>query len=337
MASKSSPKHSDNKKKKNIEEQVYVYAHEKILNWILENLKMIGIVAGVILLIVIIGLSWRAYRTGMTEKALTLEGRAFTLHQEVQAELASTDQQGDSETPPDPEKAYQEVIDLYQEILDQYPGTRSAARAYYLLGSIAFQQGQYAEAQEYFTTYLDKYSEGALTVQAEESLGYIQEQQQNYQQALDTFKTLEAKAPESKKPSILLAIGRNYEALEQPEDAMDIYQQVIDSNTSFSLKNTAKERLDILRAAQKTPAVIAPQEEAAATPSEATPAAEPAEPAQDSEKAAEETPPAAPEQAAGEPSVSEENADDTGQQTETTEEPADQQTQEEESTGGTNQ
>jgi TolA-binding protein len=342
MASKFSPKHNENTRKhkgKNIEEQVYVYAHEKLLNWILDNLKIIGIVAGVILLIVIIGVSWRTYQKGMTAKALTLESKAFTLHQEAQAELASAGQQTDAETAPDPEKAYQEVTDLYQEILDQYPGTQSAARATYLLGSIAYQQGKYAEAQEYFSTYLQKYSEGALAVEAEESLGYIQEQQQNYQQAIDIFKALEAKVSESKKPAILLAIGRNYEALEQPDDAMTIYQQVVDSNTSFSLKNTAKERLDMLQAAQSAPAAItAPQEESAAAAPEETPIPEQspaAEPA--AEAPTQEAQPAEPEQATVEPPASEESTAQPEQQAETAEQPAEQDTQAEESTQETNQ
>ena len=145
MASKSSPKQNHNKKTlkgKNIEEQVYVYAHEKILNWILENLKMTGIVAGVILLIVIIGVSWRAYQTGMMEKALTLEGKAFSLHQEIQAELASANQQTDSETPTETENAYQNVIAVYQEIIDQYPGTQSAARGLLSPGEYRLRTGQ---------------------------------------------------------------------------------------------------------------------------------------------------------------------------------------------------
>lgn len=337
MASKSSPKQNHDKKKhtgKNIEEQVYEYAHEKILNWILKNLKMIGIVVGIIVLTAIIVLSWRAYQTGLTEKALALEGKAFALHQEVQTELADANQQADSETPSDAENAYQEVIPLYEEILDQYPGTQSAARAYFLLGSIAYQQARYDEAQAYFSTYLKKYSEGSLAIQAEESLGYIQEQQQNYQKALDIFNTLEAKVSESRKPAILLAMARNYEALEQPQDAISTYQRVIDSNTSFSLKNTARERLDILQAAQRTPAEItaAPQEQPAADASEEQPTTEqptPEEPVEES-PAQEAQPTASPQPAAEETPAAEESSGETGQQTETTEQPAEQETPQEE-------
>lgn len=273
MASKSSSKQDQNRKHytgKNLEEKVYLYAHEKLLNWIVANVKTIGIIVGVIVLIVIIGLSWRAYQKGVTEKALALEGKAFKLHQEVQTELASKTQAAASETPSEAQNPYQEVIALYQDIIDQYPGTPSAGRAQYLLGSIAYQRGNYDEAKTLFSAYLKTSSQGTLAIQAEESIGYIFEQQQDYQQAIDAFKRLEAKVSDTKKPAILLAIARNYEALGQTAEAITTYQSVVDSNTSFSLKNTAKERLDILQTAQRQPQVVAPSspQEPAATPSE---------------------------------------------------------------------
>ncbi len=272
MTSKSSSKQDQNKKHytgKNIEEKVYLYAHEKLFHWIGANVKTIGIVVGAILLIVIIGFSWRAYQKGITEKALALEGKAFQRHQEVQADLASKEQATASETPSDALDPYQEVIALYQDIIDQYPGTASAGRAQYLLGSIAYQRGNYDEAKTFFSDYLKTFSKGPLAMQAEESLAYVLEQQQDYQQALDTFKRLETRVSEARKPAILLAVARNYEALGQTESAIAAYQSIVDSNTSFSLKNTAKERLDLLQMAQREPRIIAtalPQEPAETSP-----------------------------------------------------------------------
>lgn len=344
MASKSSSKQDQNKKHytgKNLEEKVYLYAHEKLFNWIVANVKTIGIIVGVVVLIVIIGLSWRTYQKGVTEKALTLEGKAFQRHQEVQAELASKNQEIASETPSDAQNPYQEVIALYQEIIDQYSGTPSAGRAQYLLGSIAYQRGNYDEAKTFFSGYLKTFSEGPLAVQAEESIGYVLEQQQDYQQALDTFKRLESKVPDTRKPAILLAIARNYEALGQTEQAITTYQSVVDSNTSFSLKNTAKERLDILQTMQREPRVITPLSlpEPVATPSEQiTPEAvssesqSPESAATPSEQPATEATSPEPQPVTSDQPVSEEPSAEVQQQeeqpTETVETPAEPQAQE---------
>ena len=109
-------------------------------------------------------------------------------------------------------------------------------------------------------------------------------QQQKFQEALDAFKKLEGKASAGRQTEIQLAIARNYEALKDIENAKAIYQKIVDSNTAASLKNKAKDRLEILDAQQKvalgavtpapqeTPAAEATQ---AATPVEVTPTAEP--------------------------------------------------------------
>ncbi|GAK54816.1 TPR repeat protein [Candidatus Vecturithrix granuli] len=329
MASKSSSKHDQNKKHytgKNLEEKVYLYAHEKLFNWIVANVKTIGIIVGVVALIVIIGISWRAYQKGVTEKALTLEGKAFKLHQKIQTELASKNQETASETPSDAQNPYQEVIVLYQEIIDQYSGTPSAGRAQYLLGSIAYQRGNYDEAKMLFSAYLKAYAQGTLAVQAEESIGYIFEQQKDFQQALNTFKRLETRVSDTRKPAILLAIARNYEALGQTEQAITTYQSVVDSNTSFSLKNTAKERLDILQTAQRQPQIVAPAatQEPAVAPSE-QPASE-ASPVSQPEPQAQETQPATSNQSVSEePSAESQQPEE--QSAETTATPAEPQAQ----------
>jgi tetratricopeptide (TPR) repeat protein len=265
MAIKSSSKQTQNNDKHQHEDfkgQFLRYTHtEKVFQWISQNLKSLGIAVGAIILIIVIGMSWSAYKEGMAEKAVMLEGKAFKLHQEAASKTADASTEDSSEAA----NPYQEVIALYQEIRDQYPGTESAERALYILGSIEYELGNYDKAQEYFSTYIDKHSKGLLLSEAEESLGYIFEQQKAYQKAIDTFKSVETKVPTAKKSAILLAIARNYESLEKFDDAIATYQSIVDSNTSFSLKNTAKERLDILQAGLNTPVPEKSEEESPAT------------------------------------------------------------------------
>ena len=66
--------------------------------------------------------------------------------------------------------------------------------------------------------------------------------------------TLEKNASSAQKVELLLAIARNYEALEELEQAVATYQRIVDSSTSFSLKNKAIERLAILQTGQAEPA-----------------------------------------------------------------------------------
>ena len=261
MANKSSSKQEKTTRaqEKKFAEQLLKkpYIHQ-VMDWGIQHLKTIGIVAGVVVLLLVMVFSWLTYKKSMDGNASTLEGEAFKLHQEAQEATSSQSQSEDSaeEDSAEPQNPYQEASALYQKILDKYPGTKSAERALYLLGSIEFELGNYDQAQEYFSTYRSKYPKGILLTSAEDSLGYIFEQKQDYQQALDMFKGLESKVDTSKKIEILLAIARNYESLEQFDDAITTYQTIVDSDTSFSLKNKAKERLDFLQAQQKITSAI---------------------------------------------------------------------------------
>jgi len=194
-----------------------------------------------------------SYIKKVNERALALEADALKLFNEV-SESVKTDQSASAENEDDasdvtPSKSWQDVLAAYQQILDQYPRTKSAERALYLSGSLNYTLGNYEDAQNQFTAYVTKYEKGKLRYQSEESLGYIFEQQGEYQKALETFKRIEADAPTSRKSALLLAIGRNYENLGNVEQAIATYQGIVDSNTSANWKDIARERLDILSSA----------------------------------------------------------------------------------------
>lgn len=231
---------SSRRKSTDLQEQVQKSLSHIINDFILANLKFIGI--GVVIIIIIVAgiFGWNSYAKNLNEKALAIEAEAFTLFEEITATTTADEES---------EKSWEDVLALYQQILDEYPGTESAERAMFLSGSLYYTHEQYADAQKQFSAYLSKYPKGRLRNQAQENLGYVYEQQGDYQQALVTFKEAEADAPVTRKSVLLLAIGRNYESLEQTEQAIETYQSLLDSNTSSDWKEMARERLDILRPA----------------------------------------------------------------------------------------
>ena len=247
---------------------------ELVWEWIMVHLKLIGMVAGGLALLVIILVSVLNYQQTLNAKAITFEGKAIKLHTEAQEKLqtpASDTSKTDVSSPTNP---YQDAIAAYQELIENYSGTESGARALFVLGSIQYELKNYDQAKQYFSQYLTKYPKGQLALNAEESLGYVFEQQQAYQQALDAFKRLENTVPATRKVEILLATARNYEALKQTELAIAAYKQIVDADTSSSLKNQAKERLELLQPTEAAPVETAkPAAAAAASPQpETTPA-----------------------------------------------------------------
>jgi TolA-binding protein len=249
------------KKQKDLQEQVQKTFMHVVNDIIVAHMKLIGIVILVIILIVAGVMGWNSYAKKVNDRALALEAEALQLFNEVSQsadevsqsadEVSQSAASSDEETTEAdaPSKSWEDVLAAYQQVLDQYPKSKSAERVLYLSGSLNYTLGNYEDAQNQFTTYITKYENGTLRYQAEESLGYIFEQQGEYQKALDTFKRIEANVPASRKSALLLAIGRNYENLENVDQAITIYQGIVDSNTSADWKDMARERLEILQPA----------------------------------------------------------------------------------------
>lgn len=262
MSAHTSPK----KKNVDLQEQVQKSLSHIINDFILNNLKLIGIVVLVIIVIVVGILGWNSYAKTLNEKALALEAEAFKLFDEIAATTTSDEES---------KKSWEDVLALYQQILEEYPRTDSAERALFLSGSLYYTYEQYADAQKQFSAYLSKYPKGQLRNQAQENLGYVYEQQGDYQQALITFQEAESDAPATRKSALLLAIGRNYENLGQPGQALETYQSLLDSDTSSDWKDMARERMAILNPAPVAevvaPEIVAPEmvnEETTEEPSE---------------------------------------------------------------------
>jgi tetratricopeptide (TPR) repeat protein len=133
-----------------------------------------------------------------------------------------------------------------------------------MMGSIEYELGNYEKAWEHFSSYSQKYPKGPLSIEAEKSLGYILEQQGKHQDAIEKFKSLEDKISSTRKAEIQLAIARNYEVLQNVDEAVTTYQVIVDSNTTFSWKDKARERLAILRPEKVTPSAETPEETPAA-------------------------------------------------------------------------
>ena len=305
MADKFSPKNGKENEKKGVQQEdvaeklLHQPRVQQAMDWVMLNLRAIAIAAGALFALIVIIMSMVAYQRGVNQKAIALEGKAFTLHQEAQEKARSIQQSAEKADGAQPEDAYKEALTAYQDVIVSYGDTESGKRAVYMLGSIQLETGKYDEAKQSFESYLAKSPSGMLAVNAEEGLAYILEQQQKFQEALDAFKKLEGKASAGRQTEIQLAIARNYEALKDIENAKAIYQKIVDSNTAASLKNKAKDRLEILDAQQKvalgavTPAAEVTQAEQAATPVEAAPTAAPTQetPAAEATQAEQAAPP----------------------------------------------
>lgn len=260
------------KKDKHTQEHLQQTVIEIVHDFFLNNWKIIGLVVVLIVAVAAAWGGWKNYQKQRAEDALLLESEAMELYETVISAQTRADDAGEpaDEAETEDEPTYEDVLALYQQILDQHAGTNSAERALFFSGSLEYHQGHYDAARQHFETYITQYPRGELVAQAKESLAYVYEQQGEYQRALEQLQSIDhPNLSASKQSQIRLAIGRNYENLQQKEKAIETYQHILDSNTSGSWKNMARERLDILQPPTATaPEATADEAEAATTDTE---------------------------------------------------------------------
>lgn len=196
-------------------------------------------IAGAILLVLVLlaaFLGWWYYRAKLEEKALALEYQGMKAYREA----------GTSEEKANEE--YPKAVAIFDQILTQYPGTKSAERALFYKANAYYLAGSYEEAIREFSQYLEKYPQGEFFIASAKGVGYAYEQKGDYQKALEAYQRFQDKiSSASDRVEILLAIARCQEALGQTLEAIATYEKMESENLPPVWKRTVEERLKVLK------------------------------------------------------------------------------------------
>jgi len=146
-----------------------------------------------------------------------------------------------------------------------------SAQALYLEGEAAFQAKDYAKARDIFDRVRAQYPDTAFAPNAVEGLGYVEESEGKIEQAISDYKEVKEKWPASLAARRQdFNIGRCYEALQNPKEAVAAYKAQVEAFPGSSSEKDAQNALDRLK--KSNPELF--QEEAkAAAPAPAAPAA----------------------------------------------------------------
>jgi TolA-binding protein len=124
-----------------------------------------------------------------------------------------------------------------------------AGEAQYFLARIAFEQGDFAQAERQFRKYLDQHSVddmmdcAALSGLAAslESLGNLEEAAKTYEQASTEYPS------EPYSPQGLLEASRLYVKINQPNSAKKLYKTIIEKYPESGVTAVAKKELDQIK------------------------------------------------------------------------------------------
>ncbi|NOZ62491.1 MAG: tetratricopeptide repeat protein [Calditrichaeota bacterium] len=136
----------------------------------------------------------------------------------------------------------QEPIDILLNMVDNYSGTKSAAKGVFLLGKAYYEKGDYEKAQLYFQRYLDDYGDDPiLTGGAYSGLGASLEQQNKFLEAAQIYERGAKKiANDFLAPRLWMKAGRCYQRANEIAKARACYQTVIEKYAESNFKTDAE-------------------------------------------------------------------------------------------------
>lgn len=226
--------------------QATIGAAEATAHWTVEHKSTI-IVSLVVALVLVIGVGGTWYYLAQQDAKAQIELGQAVRTLETQIRPAGT-----PETPNFPSFASADergaaAKKQLQAIVDQYPHTRTADVARYMLGTTAIEVGDNAAAEKQLK---DVASNGNRDIGslAKLALASLYGNENRTKDALDLYKQLIDKPSDTvSKVTAQLQLAELYESSQQPGEAKKIYEQVMKENPKTEAEQMAQAKLQALK------------------------------------------------------------------------------------------
>ncbi|MCX8012203.1 MAG: tetratricopeptide repeat protein, partial [Desulfobacterota bacterium] len=140
-----------------------------LINFFQKNFLLI--VVGIVLILLAGGglFFWNIFNKRAEEKASNLFYQAYVSYKAAKTQS----------------KDWEEPMNLFAKITQDYPRTRAAGLSFFYLGNCQFNLKKFDEAIKSYNQFLSRFSaQPQLAILAYDSLGYCYEEEKNYQKAL---------------------------------------------------------------------------------------------------------------------------------------------------------
>lgn len=152
-----------------------------------------------------------------------------------------------------PAEAAQRAEKSLQEVIADYPRLSSVGQAAFLLGSLRYAGGRYAEARQSFELARTKAGSPSLAALAGLDIGYAWEAEKNYEAAEKAFQSVvsASKPKDFLYEEALIDVGRSQELGGKPAAAVETYQRLLKDLPDSRRADELKSRLARLQAPAK--------------------------------------------------------------------------------------
>lgn len=144
--------------------------------------------------------------------------------------------------------AQEEAVKRFREVADQHRGTRSAEEALIAVGNLQYETGRVDEALSSYNEYLTGHPRGRFRMMAGLGKAYALEAKGDLQGAAQILSgVVEGDRENPLAGEAYMSLARAYEGLKKPEDAMQVYGQVVERFSQTNWAQQALQRMSVLK------------------------------------------------------------------------------------------
>ncbi|MGO9137404.1 MAG: tetratricopeptide repeat protein [Syntrophales bacterium] len=198
-------------------------ALKKVTAYISANKSKIYLASAIVVCIAIISAGWYLYRMNYEDKAQRIYVIANIAGMKAARQGGGPDQNN---------------VQMYNDVITQYPGSKAAMMSYYQMGNLYYTLGDVDASIKAYVEFLkDVPDESDLRILAYNGIGYCYEKKADFPHALESFE----KAANSKKGvgfegMTYRNIARTYEEMNNKEKALEYYQKALTSTSDPSME-----------------------------------------------------------------------------------------------------
>lgn len=206
----------------------------------------------------------------------------FVVWQQSEAKYAAAESVSSIRIPFGAENPAPGTAEAYLKVAQEHPKTPAAQQGLLRAGTIYFQSGDYAKAQEQFNKLVSSYPESALVPQARYGIAAALDGQGNTQEAITKFNDFVRSYPnDAASEDARLNLARLYQKAGKPTEAIATLSAITNAAPFSPLGGEVQERLKAIYAKNPSlapaPAPRIQQPQTLPLPMQVTPAVKPAD------------------------------------------------------------
>ncbi len=225
-----------------VEQAQFLSSKERFLFFVEENRALVwgGIFLGLAVIVAIVTLSW--LNQNNQEQAWELEGQAQTVYLDRPLDDVKKGQEN-----------IQKASGMFKDILNQFPGTPSAAVSSFLLGNSMMEEKNYQGAIEVYNSWIKEYGQDHIFLGlVQQRLGFAYLLNDNREAALQAFDAVLANPHALNKDQVVFELAKLAEADENIAEAVNQYKKVIQDFPLSPFASEAELRVKVLAPEETT-------------------------------------------------------------------------------------